>query len=57
MKRPKRQIVISLWPRGMVNAMPWIFVLVLVVLCAGKPDIIDAVVHRIMDTPKQVETE
>ena len=55
MKRPKRQIVIRLWPSG--NAMPWVVILILVILCAGKPDIIDAVVHRIMDTPKQVETE
>ncbi len=55
MKRPKRQIVIKLRPCGL--PWGWIFILILFVLCVGKPDIIDAVVHRIMDCPKQVETE
>ncbi len=55
MKRPRSRITINLWPRE--GTMFWLFVLTLVILCAGKPDIIDAVVHRIMDTPKQVETE
>ncbi len=55
MKRPKRSIVIKLWPSGL--PWGWVFIVILVVLCAGKPDIIDAVVHRIMDCPKQVETE
>ena len=58
MKKPKRlirPITIRLWPCG--DAMPWIFLTIVVVLCAGKPDLIDAIVHRIMDTPKQVETE
>ncbi len=55
MKRPKQRITIKLWPCG--DAMFWIFVLTATILCAGSPDILDAVVHRIMDTPKQVETE
>jgi len=50
---PNEQRIISLWPCG--DMMFWLFVLVAVIFCAGKPDLLDAIIYRVMECPKQVE--
>ncbi len=42
---------ISLWPCG--DGMFWLFVLVATIFCAGTPDLLDAIIHRVMECPKQ----
>ncbi|GAF76024.1 unnamed protein product [marine sediment metagenome] len=49
MKTQKRHIVVKFWPSG--DAMFWIFILLLFVMFCGEPDLMDAVISRVMDTP------
>lgn len=44
---------VDLWPCG--DTMFWLFVLVAVIFCAGEPDLLDAIIYRVMECPKQVE--
>ena len=44
---------IHLWPCG--DTAFFMFLLGAVIMCAGTPDLLDAVIHRVMDCPKQVE--
>ena len=44
---------INLWPCG--DTMFWLFVLVAVIFCAGTPDLLDAIMYRVRNCPKQVE--
>jgi len=48
-----RKTTIHLWPDG--DAMFFIFLLVAVIMCAGTPDLLDAIIYRVMECPKQVE--
>lgn len=49
MKTQKRHIVVRLWPSG--DAMFWIFILLAALMFAGEPDLMDAIIHKVMDTP------
>ena len=55
MKTSKRKVVIRVFPAG--DACFWMFVLVCAILFAGKPDLMDAIIHNLMepDVTKQVD--
>ncbi len=48
-----RKTEIHLWPCG--DTAFFIFLLLIIILCVGEPDLLDAIINRVMESPKQVE--